>query len=192
MLSNNKDIFLLIILCGLAIFVFSSTLYGIVAKPIIEYGLNSDLKTGDRVTSDEIIRVNITVKNIGYLSSNGMLVTRCYNLTYDNKESYEKNNFQNYTEFKIPLKLDTTINNDKQISLSFSSINNSKNLLIYIYLVNNFENDIVQNYCTSFNYFVLKGNNLLFLSKNGDIFVKQSQDDFNVFLKLHPKLLQRK
>lgn len=191
MLSNKKEIFLYI-LFGLFILVFSSTLYGIVAKPIIEYELYSDIKTGDRIKNNEIIRVNVTVKNAGHLSSNCMLVAKYYNLIYDNKENYEKSKFTNYTELKIPLKLDTIINNEKQINLSFSSINNSSNLLIYIYLLNNFENDIVQNYCTSFNYFILNGNNYLFLSKYGDIFVRQSQDDFNAFLKSHPKLFERK
>lgn len=82
----NKDDTLFSLLAIMVFSVFILTAFGILAKPNIGYGLSSNISVNDTINDDEYVRINVTVKNAGYLLSNTKVIVRIYNLTCVNDE----------------------------------------------------------------------------------------------------------
>ena len=186
----NKDDTIFSLLAIMVFFVFITTFFGIMANPQIEYGLSSNITVNDTINVDEYIRINVTVKNAGYLLSSTKVTVRFYNLTSQNHD-YLAIDKGNYSEQTIPFDLNTGDTKEKQIELTFLPKENANNLVLYAYAAKNYSGDLVQNYGTSFSTITLTGKNVLLLSKEGEIYKKGGQEEFNELLKTYPNLLKR-
>src|SRR3972149_2807953 len=97
----NKDDTLFSLLALMVFFVFILTFVGIVANPKIGYSLSSNISVNDTINIDEYVRINVTVKNAGYLLSSTKVTVRYYNLTSLN-DDYLVIEKGNYSELTLP------------------------------------------------------------------------------------------
>ena len=185
----NKDDKLVSLLAITVFSVFILTAFGIVAKPKIGYGLSSNISVNDTINDNEYIRINVTVKNAGYLLSSTKVIVRYYNLTCVN-DQYGAVENGNYTELSLPFSLNTGATREEQVELTFLPKGNANNLLVYTYATKNFDGNLAKNYGTSFSVITLTGKNLLLLSREGDIYRKRGQSEFKELLKMYPNLLK--
>jgi hypothetical protein len=188
-MSLNKDDKLFSLLAITVFSVFILTAFGIVGKPKVGYGLSSNISVNDTISDNEYIRINITVKNAGYLLSGTKVIVRYYNLTCVNDE-YEVVEKGNYTELSLPFSLNTGDMREEQVELTFLPKESANNLLVYTYAAKNFDSDLAINYGTSFSVIALTGKNLLLLSREGDVYRKRDQSEFKELLKTYPDLLK--
>jgi hypothetical protein len=185
----NKDDTLYTLLAIMVFSVFILTFFGILANPKIGYGLSSNISVNNTINYDTYIRINVTVKNNGYLLSNTKVTVRFYNLTSVNA-NYLVIEKGNYSELTLPFSLKTGNTKEEQVELVFLPKSNSNNLLLYTYAAKNYNSDLVQNYGTSFSVITLTGKNVLLLSKQGNIFKRGGQEEFKQLLKTYPNLLR--
>ena len=185
----KKDDTIFTLLAIIVFSVFLLTALGILAKPKIGYGLSSNISVNDTINDDGYVRINVTVKNAGYLLSSTNVIVRYYNLTCVNDE-YGVVEKGNYSELTMPLSLNTGDTMEEQVELTFLPRGNANNLLIYMYAAKNYDGDLVKNYGTSFSVITLAGKNLLLLGREGDVYRKRGQEEFNELLKTYPNLLK--
>jgi hypothetical protein len=185
----NKDDTLFSFLAIMVFSVFILTLFGIVGNPKIGYGLVTNISVNDTINLNNYVRINVTAKNTGYLLSSIKVTVRYYNLTSLN-DNFQITEMGNYSEISIPFNLNTGNIEEEQVELTFLPKANANNLVIYIYAAKNYSGDPVQNYGTSFTVITLTGKNVLLLSREGDVYKKGDQVEFNEILKTHPNLLK--
>jgi hypothetical protein len=185
----NKDEAPFTLLAIMVFFVFILTLFGIVANPKIGYGLASNISVNDTIIHDDYVRINVTVKNTGYLLSSTKVTVRYYNLTSLN-DTYQGTEKGNYSEITIPFNLNAGDTTERQVELAFLPKANANNLVIYTYAAKNYNGDPVHNFGTSFSVITLTGKNVLLLSREGNVYKKGGQEEFNELLKTHPDLLK--
>jgi hypothetical protein len=186
----NKDDALFSIIAIMVSIVFILTVLGIVVNPKIGYGLSTNISINDTINVDEYVRINVTVNNSGYLLSSTKVTVRFYNFTIlnDNYPVIEKGN---YSEITIMYNLNTGDKKEKQVELAFLPKGNANNLVLYVYAAKNYSSDLIQNYGTSFSVITLTGKNVLLLNKEGDVYKKGGQAEFNELLQIYPNLLNR-
>jgi hypothetical protein len=186
----NKDDALFSIIAIMVSIVFILTVLGIVVNPKIGYGLSTNISINDTINVDEYVRINVTVNNTGYLLSSTKVTVRFYNITIlnDNYPIIEKGN---YSEITIIYNLKTGDTKEKQVELAFLPKENAINLVLYVYAAKNYSSDLIQNYGTSFSVITLTGKNVLLLNKEGDVYKKGGQAEFNELLQTYPNLLNR-